>query len=272
MADNGFKIGFVGAGKMAHALVGAILRGRLARPQDIICSDPLSERLGTLQEQLGVLVTQDNQEVFRSSDVVVLAFKPQNFPQAIEGVESVIRPEQIIISIMAGVRIARIQRYLPARIVRVMPNTPCLVGEMAAGFAVADNVTETDLDRVRAILQPAGIALQVPEQQIDAVTGLSGSGPAFVAYLVESFITAGINEGLEEETARQLALKTFAGTARLLSEWNLSPRELIEMVSSPGGTTIAGREILESSNVKDSIINTIKRAAQRSRELGQDDK
>lgn len=271
MADNGLKIGFIGAGKMANALAAAILRGRLAQSQDIICSDPLSERLNTLQKQLGVMVTQDNQEVFRRSDVVVLAFKPQNFPEAIEGMESVVRPEQIIISIMAGVRIARIQQYLPARLVRVMPNTPCLVGEMAAGFAVAENVTETDLKTVRAILQPAGVALQVPEQQLDAVTGLSGSGPAFVAYLIENFITAGISEELQEETARQLALKTFAGTARLLSEWDLSPRELIEMVSSPGGTTVAGREILESSNVKDSIINTIKRAAQRSRELGQDD-
>jgi len=143
---------------------------------------------------------------------------------------------------------------------------------MAAGLAAAENVTETDLERVRAILRPAGVALQVPEQQLDVVTGLSGSGPAFVAYLIESFIIAGIDEGLEKETAGQLALKTFAGTARLLSEWNLSPRELIEMVSSPGGTTVAGREILESSSVKDSIINTIKRAAQRSRELGQDDK
>ena len=267
MTDVGYKIGFLGAGKMASAMIEAILRGKLAIRQDIICSDVLEERRAAIEQQLGVAVTDDNKAVVCQSDIVVLAFKPQNLPDALTGLKSVVRQDHIIVSIMAGVRIAKIQQFLPGRVVRVMPNTACLVGQMAAGFASADNVTEDDLAKVRKILQSAGVAVAVQEDELDAVTGLSGSGPAFVAYLIESFIEAGKAEGLDESIARELAIKTFEGTAKLLSEKKMTPAELIKMVSSPGGTTVAGREILESSDVSEVISQTIKRASSRSREL-----
>lgn len=268
MTDTGYKIGFMGAGKMAEALIAALLTGKLTSPDNIIAADPVPQRRDIFRDRFNIRVTDENRQVLLDSDIVFLAFKPQNFPTALEGLTPDTRPDHIIVSIMAGVRIESIHKILPGRVIRVMPNTPCLVGQMAAGFAPAPDVSPADLEIVRNILQSAGLALEVRQEDLDAVTGLSGSGPAFVAYLIDSFIAAGTAEGLSEEVARNLALKTFAGTAKLLTDWNLSPRELIDMVSSPGGTTVAGREILESSQVKQTLIDTIKRAAERSRQLG----
>ncbi len=263
-----YRIGFIGSGKMSSALICAILRSRLTEAKYIICSDVSPDQLDKVQKEYGVQITGDNSQVLARSDIVVLGFKPQNFPQAVENLQNRIRPEQIVISILAGVRIDKIRNYLPGRVIRVMPNTGCLVGQMAAGFAAAADVTNEDVKIVQEILSCAGSAVQVSEEELDAVTGLSGSGPAFVAYLIESFITAGVNAGLDKEVARKLTLQTFSGTARLLHEWNMPPEELIRMVSSPNGTTVAGREILESSDVRAVIERTIARAKERSRELG----
>jgi len=263
-----YIIGFIGSGKMATALIAGLLDGKIATRKGIICSDVLGERLDEVKNRFGVRVTEDNTQVFLNSDVVVLAFKPQNFPEAISGLQEFVREDHLIISILAGVRIETIEQLLPGRVVRVMPNAACLVGEMAAGFAGGTKVGPADMKCVREILACGGIAYEVKEEQLDAVTGLSGSGPAFVAYLIESFIAAGQTAGLDKEAARALAIKTFEGTARLLSDWQMEPAELIEMVSSPKGTTVAGREILESSDVAEVIKKTILRAAQRSRELG----
>ena len=266
--EKDFRIGFLGAGKMAEALIAAILKSRITPPHRIICGDPVEERLIYMKEKYRINTTPENAVVLQNADMVILAFKPQNFPAALEGLTGLVRPDHLVVSIMAGIRLSRIRQYLPARLVRVMPNTACLVGEMAAGYAVSDNVTGADLEKVRAILAAAGEAVEVDESQLDAVTGLSGSGPAFVAYLIESFIQAGVAEGLSPPTARTLALKTFAGTARLLAEWDMPPHTLIDMVSSPNGTTVAGRTVLETSDVREILINTVKRAAERSRELG----
>jgi pyrroline-5-carboxylate reductase len=263
-----YRIGFIGSGKMAAALLSAILESKTAGADEVICSDAATERRQEIQSRYAVKVTESNREVMENSELTVLAFKPQNFPEAVAGLASVVQPEQIIVSILAGVRIEQIHRHLPGRAVRVMPNTGCLVGEMAAGFAVGPGVTPADRERVRAILECAGTAVEVEEEKLDAVTGLSGSGPAFVAYLIDSFIQAGVTAGLTETAARDLSLKTFGGTARLLREQELTPQELIEMVSSPGGTTVAGREILESSDIHEVIKQTVRRAAERSRELG----
>lgn len=266
--ESRYKIGFIGSGKMGSALVAAILHAKLTYPGNIICSDLVEKRRKAIRTRYGVRVTSDNKQVMKKSDIVVLSFEPQHFPEAVIDLKPLVRPEHIIISIMAGVQMDRIREYLPGKIVRMMPNAACLVGEMAAGFVAGKDVTVTDMECVRRILQCAGLALMVEEEQLDAITGLSGSGPAFVAYVFESFISAGAEEGLDKDMVRELVLKTFTGTAKLLDEWKVEPRELIEMVSSPNGTTVAGRKILEASDVKNVIRQTIKRAAQRSRELG----
>ena len=263
-----YKIGFIGSGKMASALVSALLKGGLTEAASVVCSDVDPDRLDRLKEEFGVHVTSDNAEVLRRSEIVFLAFKPQNFPGAIADLAGEVRPDHIIVSILAGIPIGRIRECLPGRVFRVMPNTACLVGEMAGGFAAADDVCQADREKVQAILRCAGSAVPVSEEELDAVTGLSGSGPAFVAYLIDRFIAAGVAEGLAVEVATELTLKTFEGTAQLLAQWKLSPQELIEMVSSPNGTTVAGRGVLEESEVSDVIKRTVARAAQRSRELG----
>ena len=267
-----YQIGFVGAGKMARALISALIDGGIASADKIICSDAIPQQLTHIKDQFGVAVTDDNARIIGDCDIVILAFKPQNFPKAVADLKGLVRPDLIVISILAGVPIERLEQYMPARVVRVMPNVACQVGQMAAGYAVGSNVGQDDLARVQRILNCAGTAIPVPQPQLDAVTGLSGSGPAFVAYLIDAFIQAGIAAGLDEQTARPLALKTFAGTARLLDEWQLEPAKLIEMVSSPGGTTVAGREIMESSDITEIIKKTVLRATERSKELANQDR
>jgi len=262
------RIGFIGAGKMAAALIGAILRAKLVPKEAIICSDINQERLREIHKNYGVQTVTSNLQVLKEANIVFLAFKPQNFPAAVENLKTVIREDQIVVSILAGVRTKALSTYLPARVVRVMPNTACLVGEMAAAVATSENVSRQDLQQVIQLLACAGTVVEVTEEQLDAVTGLSGSGPAFVAYLIESFIVAGVAAGLTEKVSRRLTLKTFAGTAKLLEAWQMEPQELIDMVSSPNGTTVAGREILENSDVATICQKTILRARQRSIELG----
>jgi pyrroline-5-carboxylate reductase len=262
------KIGFIGVGKMGRAMVASLIRSNTTASQNIICSDISAEQLESVQKEFKVSVTSDNKDVISNCGIVILAVKPQSFPQAVADLSSHVRADHIIVSIMAGIRIASIKAVLPGKVVRVMPNTAALVGQMAGGFAVADDLSDGDISRVKKILQCAGLAIEVTEEQLDAVTGLSGSGPAFVAYIIDAFIQVGIGQGLEPQTARQLTLKTFSGTAALLEQWNISPAELIRMVSSPNGTTVAGRQILESSSVTETIRQTVARATARSKELG----
>jgi len=263
-----YQMGFLGAGKMAEALMTAALKTGVAGPKEVICSDVSADRLREVAGRLGVATAGGNRQVVEQSELVVLAFKPQNLAEATAGLAAVVRSEQIIVSILAGVRIARIREALPAKVVRVMPNTACLVGQMAAGLAAGPGVGPQDVGRVRHLLGGAGLIVEVSEEQLDAVTGLSGSGPAFVAYLIEAFQRAGVAAGLTEEAARVLTLQTFAGTARLLEERRMTPGELIALVSSPQGTTVAGRAVLETSDAAEVIGRTVLRATERSRELG----
>ncbi|MBN2210131.1 MAG: pyrroline-5-carboxylate reductase [Sedimentisphaerales bacterium] len=265
------QIGFLGLGKMAEALIGGMVRAGRVQPQDIIGYDPDVTRGQKLQKEPGIRISSNALEVWeQAEEMVFLAFKPQNFEQAVKSLLAQSENDKLIVSILAGVRIERIRQALPgAKVVRVMPNTPCLVGRMACGFATSDDVSPVQRQAVRQLLEACGIALEVSEPALDAVTGLSGSGPAFIAYLIEAFIAGGIAAGLDEVVARQLTLETFIGTAELLKAWNLTGSDLIEMVSSPNGTTVAGRAILEASDVRQIIIDTIVRAAQRGCELGQ---
>lgn len=256
-------IGFIGAGNMAFALAKAVKKAKLAK--SIIASDVNEERLDFIKKELGINVTKDNRKVVKVSDIIFLAVKPQVISDVLDDIKDT---DKLVISIAAGVRLKALEEKLKkAKVVRVMPNTPCLVGEMAAGFAVGKKVTDKEIKTVEEILNSAGKAFYLKEDMLDAVTGLSGSGPAFVARLIEGFIEGGIKSGLNRDIASELALQTFLGTSKLLIESGMSPDELVRMVSSPGGTTVAGREVLENSDVKDILVRTVKRAAERSKEL-----
>ncbi|MFW6288374.1 MAG: pyrroline-5-carboxylate reductase [Spirochaetota bacterium] len=259
------RIGFIGAGNMASALAAAIA----AAESDV--SFTAYDVSGEALERFGSALTRfspasDNRSVLSSSDLTFLAVKPQ----VIESVlPEIAETDALVVSIAAGIRVSQLESALPAaRVVRVMPNTPALVGEMAAGYSPGSRAGSRDLDLVGRLLSAAGIAIEVPEELLDAVTGVSGSGPAFVARLIEAFTRAGVVEGLSHEVAYRLVLATFSGTARLLEEKGLSPEELVKMVSSPGGTTVAGRRVLESSDLERVIGRSVAAAAERSRELG----
>jgi|SRR3989344_4279698 len=262
------KIGFIGSGKMATALVKAILKAGIASSSDIISSDKNEAQLKNIAKETNIKTTKNNKEAVKNDDIVFLAVKPQDMEPVLEEIKAEIK-NQLIVSIAAGIRLEFLQsRLRNARIIRVMPNTPCLVGEMAAGYALGKSCNDKDRQSIKKILNAAGKAIEMKENLLDAVTGLSGSGPAFVAYLIEALAEGGVKAGLSKETAAELAVQTFKGTAKLLQETKISPKELIDMVSSPKGTTVAGREVLEKSDVREVLIKTIEAAAKRSREMG----
>lgn len=257
------KIGFIGAGKMAEAMIRGI-KGKYK----INVSDHSPERLTYMKEKYSVNIYDNNIDLLDNSDIIILSIKPQNMGEVLDEIKDHIK-DQLIISIAAGVKIEKISSRLPGKkIVRVMPNTPCLVGEMAAGYSTGDNLTDEDKKTVKDILLTSGIAYELKEDLLDSVTGISGSGPAFFSYILQCFIDSGIKQGFSSEISRELALQTMKGTAILLQKQKMSTKELIDMVSSPNGTTVAGREVLENSEIKNIILKAVEEAVKRSKELG----
>ncbi len=263
------KIGFIGAGKMADALIGGIIRKGISSVENIFASDKSKERLDYLQKKIGINVFDSNIETVKNSDIIFLSIKPQDFSTVLPEIKDYITPGKLVISIAAGVKTDYIEKMLKnPRVIRVMPNTPCQVGEMAGGFSAGKFVEEGDLQTADTILNSAGKVFLMKEELLDAVTGLSGSGPAFVSYIIQAFIDAGKKLGISENISTELTLQTFIGTAKLLQEHNISSEDLIKMVKSPGGTTASGLDVMENSELKNTIIRTIERAAARSKELG----
>ncbi len=258
-------IAFIGAGSMAYALAGGI---RKQHPEALItASDPSPERLQLFEKEFPPFrAAESNRQAAADAEVLILAVKPQILPQVLPDLADF---PGLAISIAAGIPLKTLTAGLPrAAVARVMPNTPCLVGEMAAGVAFSEGTAMDQKAQVISLLSASGVVREVPEEQMNAVTGLSGSGPAFMARLFDYFIQGAAAEGLPEETARDLCLQTALGTARLLQEKEMSPEELISMVSSPGGTTLAGREVLEASDTGEVIRRTIGAARRRGKELG----
>ena len=261
------SIGFIGAGNMAEALMRGLIAAKVAHSTAITAYDVKQERLTSVVKSMGINAAAGAAEVFAKADTIILAVKPQQAKEALRGISA--DSSKMVISILAGVRLAALEKLLPeARIVRVMPNLACIVRKMAAGFSLGKRCTGDDADSDKRILASSGIALEVREEQLDAVTGLSGSGPAFVAYIAKAMIAAGIEQGLTIKAAEELTLQTLIGTAELLRKKEMKPEELIKMVSSPNGTTVAGLSIMEDSDVEDIIKETIAAATRRSVELG----
>jgi pyrroline-5-carboxylate reductase len=236
----------------------------------LLMSDVRSERLEELKRLYGIVVTPDNVTLVRRADVVILAVKPQILGAVLNEIAPA-TPGKLLISVAAGVSTSEIRRHLPpgTRLIRVMPNTPALVLEGATAIARADGLGDGDLDTARQIFEAVGRAVVLDEEMMDAVTGLSGSGPAYIALVVEALADGGVRVGLDRKTAMTLAMQTVLGSARLLIDTGMHPGQLKDMVSSPGGTTIAGIHTLEIGGLRRTLIDAVERATQRSRELGQ---
>lgn len=265
------KVGFLGAGKMAAALAQGFIRAGRVSASEILASDPSSAALGHFAQATAARTTTSNREVVRFGDVVVLAVKPDQVQAVLSEEREVFTGGQLLISIAAGVPLVKLQRLLggKGRVIRVMPNAPALAGASASAFAVGEGATEADARLALSLLSAVGLALEVKESLLDAVTGLSGSGPAYVFMMIEALSDGGVAAGLPREAATRLAIQTVLGSAKLALETGLHPGVLKDMVTSPGGTTIEGLQVLEKGGVRAALIGAVRAAAEKSRQLGQ---
>ncbi len=262
------KIVFIGAGNMAEAIVSGMVTAEFCAPEKIVMTDIRPDRLRSLAEEYGVSTAADNR-VVENAEMVVLAVKPQAMEEVLKEIAPVLREETLVISIAAGVPSAKIEEALGGRrrVVRVMPNTPALVGQGASAIAAGANADEADLDVAEAVLGCVGLTVRVEEKDLDAVTALSGSGPAYVFYLLEGMLTAAEQMGLDPVTARRLALKTVEGAARLMEDSGEPADVLRAKVTSKGGTTAAAIRTLDQAGVKQAVVDALLAAQKRSVEL-----
>lgn len=263
-------IAFLGAGNMAEALIKGLLRAGTARPDAIIATGRRSERIEELQRTYGVRGSLDNLAAAQEAEVIVLAAKPQAMDQLVVQVAPALDHRKLVISVAAGVPIAALERRLGAgaRIIRAMPNTPSLVGAGACALSRGEHASEEDLAIATRIFQAVGTTTVVEEGLLDAVTGLSGSGPAYIFLIIEALSDAGVKVGLPRYTAQKLAAQTVLGSAQLLIETGIHPGQLKDQVTSPGGTAIAGLHTLEAGGLRTTLINAVEAATRRAKELG----
>jgi pyrroline-5-carboxylate reductase len=263
-------IGFLGGGNMAEALIRGLVRGGHAAADHVWVSGPRPERMAELAAAYAVRTTTDNRALAAAVDLVVLAVKPQILDPVLVEVAHEIRAGALVVSLAAGVPSAAIERRLPAgcRVVRSMPNTPALVGAGATAIARGAHAGEADLASARALFDSVGLTVVLDESQLDAVTGLSGSGPAYIFLILEALADAGVKVGLSRRTAQRLAAQTVMGSAKLLLDTDGHPGQLKDMVTSPGGTAIAGLHTLEQGGLRTTLINAVEAATRRAGELG----
>lgn len=264
------KIGFIGAGQMARALACGFVEAGLVQPAEILASDVYEEARNGFINTTGCAAVAENSAVVAHARLILIAVKPQGIQPVLAELAPLLSAEHLVVSIVTGVSLAKLAKGLGdnRRIVRVMPNTPCLVGASASAFAVGPNVPAEDAALVKKLLDAVGLAVQVPEPMLDGVTGLSGSGPAYVYQVIEALSDGGVRSGLPRDIATKLAAQTVLGAAKMVLETGMHPGLLKDMVTSPGGTTIAGLSVLESRAVRGAFIDAVHAAANRAKELG----
>ena len=270
MSIKGKRVGFLGSGNMGEAMIRGMLQSGLVPKGDILAADAQPQRLVHITGQYGIRGVSGNPELVREADVIVLAVKPQIMGVVLGEVAAVADGRKLFISVAAGVATGTIRSHLgrAARLIRVMPNTPALVLEGVTAIARAEGLEPGDLETAQELFGAVGRVVLLDEDALDAVTGLSGSGPAYVAIVIESLADGGVKMGLDRATAMILAAQTVLGSAKLILETGAHPGQLKDMVASPGGTTIAGIAALEEGGVRRTFINAVERATLRSRELG----
>jgi pyrroline-5-carboxylate reductase len=267
---EGTRIGVVGGGKMGGALIEGMISGGLFPAQAVTVADTDEGRLEELRKAYGVNVTTDNGTAVRGAEMVILSVKPQNMAEVLSALSGKTEPATLFISIAAGIATAFIEEHLQegVRVVRVMPNMPALIGEGAAALCRGAFATEEDLGLARRIFDAVGITVVVKESLMDAVTGLSGSGPGYAFLIIEAFRDAGVRMGLDPDVALRLSAQSLLGAAKLCLRGETPPAELRGMVTSPGGTTLAGLKVLEEGQLRALLSAAVEAATRRSAELG----
>lgn len=259
------KIGFIGGGNMAEAMIKGMKSQGI---KDIRVSEPREERRHYLQQNYGIETTVSNKEVASLCNIIILAIKPRNMETVLDEISEIVTEEKTVVSIAAGITLASLSLKLKTKkLIRVMPNTPALVQEGMTVMSLCECFSDRDISIVREIFMSIGKVITLPERYMDAVTALSGSGPAFFALFIEAMVEGGIKMGLNRADALALAVQTAMGTSKLL-DTGMSPSEIREMVTSPGGTTAAGLKIFDEKGFKDTVIAAVKAATDRAKEIG----
>lgn len=264
------RISFLGGGNMAEALIKGMLSSGVVNPALITATDISSMRLDHLKKRYGIIVQDDNRTAAENAEVVMLCVKPQAMDRLMAEIALVVDRTKLVISIAAGVTIERVEKALPKgpRVIRAMPNTPALVLAGAAALSPGGSATDADISVAQEIFGAIGRTAIVEERLMDAVTGLSGSGPAYVFTVIEALADAGVKAGLPRSTALELSAQTVLGAAKMLLETGEHPGRLRDMVTSPGGTTIAGLHELEKGGLRAVLMNAVEAATARSKDLG----
>ena len=262
-------LSIIGAGNMGQALLGGLIESRAIEPNRVAVHNRRADRTRSVAERFGVRAASGNVDCAKEADVVVLGVKPQIMLTVLDELRGHLA-DPLVVSIAAGISTTKIEEALGhrARVVRAMPNTPALIKQGATAIAAGTYATEHDMAVAEAILGPTGRIARVDEPLLDAVTGLSGSGPAYVFLIIEAFADAGVKVGLSREIALELAVQTIQGAARMLQETRMHPGQLKDMVTSPGGTAIAGLHTLEEGGMRTTIMNAVEAATRRAKELG----
>ena len=269
------KIGFIGGGNMAEAMIKGLLSASFIEAKNVFVSEPSEAKRDTLHAEYKIKVSADNRELVKKCDIIILAVKPQIVQKVLRDIASLVGRDKLVISIAAGVPIAIMDDVLRGgknkkfSIVRTMPNTPALVQEGVTAIASGEHVRKIDVKIAHRIFEAVGRTVDVEEDQLDAVTGLSGSGPAYIFMLIEALSDAGVKMGLSREVANTLTIQTVLGSAKLARESGKHPGELKDMVTSPAGTTISGLHALEEGSFHTTLMNAVEDATLRSREVGQ---
>ncbi len=266
-----FSIGFLGAGKMGTALARGFIHAGLVTAEQIMASDPVEGARTDFGRETGARIASSNAEVAKFASVLLLAVKPDQVGGVLAEIRDHFTKKHLLISIAAGVPLAKLEGGLDpnARVIRVMPNTPALVGASATAYALGKSAQPEDGQLAQKLFSAVGVAYSVKESLLDAVTGLSGSGPAYIYLMIEGLSDGGVAAGLPRDIATKLAAQTMLGSAKMVLETGLHPGALKDMVTSPGGTTIEGLHELEKGKVRASLMNAVRAATEKSKKLGQ---
>lgn len=259
------KTGFIGAGRMGTALINGLLKAGVLSREDVLAYDANPARIRELKDT-GVKTARDNRELVSKTDTIFIAVKPKDVAQLLEEIGG-LSSGKLFVSIAAGISTGKLEEKLKGRVIRVMPNTPCMVYQGASAFTLGKKATKKDAQEIKKMLNTLGTTIQLKEELLDAVTGLSGSGPAYVYYFMKAMAEAGAEEGLKPEQALKLAAQTAKGAAEMVLSTGKTPQQLIDDVCSPGGTTIEGLKILEEKKVAEAVKQAVKAASRRSRQM-----
>ena len=268
-ASQTYQLGFVGAGKLAGSVIRGLMRAKFCPPSAIIASEPNEQTRAALEKETGVTVTAANTEVAEKAHAIFVAVKPPMVLPVLSELKNKLQ-NKLVISLAGGVRIESMERVCDGRVMRALTNTPSAICRAATGIARGSRSTNTDVDLVKKIFSAIGVVVEINEDQIDIVTALSGSGPAFIYTVVEALAAGGTKLGLDDDVAMKLAIQTARGAADIMLESKMSPEELRKMVATPGGTTAAGLAVMEKLGTSESIIAAVETATKRGQEMAKE--